>query len=31
MEIQLEIIAINTYIVDDAYQLAIKIEERLKF
>ena len=31
MEIQLEMIAAHTYIVDDVYQLALKIEEGLKF
>ncbi|RVX03295.1 Transposon Ty3-G Gag-Pol polyprotein [Vitis vinifera] len=31
MEIQLEMIAAHTYTVDDVYQLALKIEEGLKF
>ena len=31
MEIQLEMIATHTYTVDDVYQLALKIEEGLKF
>ncbi|RVW94306.1 Retrovirus-related Pol polyprotein from transposon 297 [Vitis vinifera] len=31
MKIQLEMIAADTYIVDDVYQLALKIEEGLKF
>ncbi|RVW40465.1 hypothetical protein CK203_092335 [Vitis vinifera] len=31
MEIQLEMIAAHTYTVDDVYQLALKIEEDLKF
>ncbi|RVW77677.1 Retrovirus-related Pol polyprotein from transposon 297 [Vitis vinifera] len=31
MEIQLEMIAADTYTVDDVYQLALKIEEGLKF
>ena len=31
MEIQLEMIATHTYTIDDVYQLALKIEEDLKF
>ena len=31
MEIQLEMIAAHTYTMDDVYQLALKIEEALKF
>ena len=31
MNIQLEMIATHTYTVDDVYQLALKIEEGLKF
>ena len=31
MEIQLEMIVARTYIMDDVYQLALTIEEGLKF
>ena len=31
MEIQLEMIVAHTYTVDDVYQLALKIEDGLKF
>ena len=31
MKVQLEMIVANIYIVDDVYQLALKIEERLNF